>query len=458
MGLASLLFEKVIEATAEKAFEAAALTAVTTTAIVTDGAVKAVGTVVDGVKSKTAAAQQKKEKEQNFTQYDLDLFYAKVAMCAYIANSDHNLSADERAELNNVLSVAKNIYGPKAVQVAKRIVDNPGTSFMMIEPFLSKVRLKDLDSFLIYAEEMAQIDKTTSNAEEDALGRLRSYIESRRGKKTVKGKKQSEEIETEDNNEKPQPIIELTCPKCGGHLHPDAFGYKASCEHCGYEIILNLDNAPTKELIDAAKTYEAIASEDCRSIDFFLIRPNDKVQFFINNSYIGNIEDVQEISMNFPKTRTVIAMSYGKNYRKRSEVIIPEDGNDYQIYGGRPDSVIYKLYAFPYSLFDDYMNAVYSELTKPKLKKWINRKKNCRIAIFNDHFIFTYAPLFGENDWVRKVKFSKETLALARQLPVRMKDWEKYGYPLCIRKNVVKKFNKATGYALREDGAFTKKF
>ena len=138
--------------------------------------------------------------------------------------------------------------------------------------------------------------------------------------------------------------------------------------------------------------------------------------------------------MNFPKARTVIAMSYGKNYRKRSEVIIPEDGNDYQIYGGRPDSVVYKLYVFPYSLFDDYMNSVYTELTQPKLKKWINRKKNCRLTIYPDHFMFTYAPLFGEKDWVRKVRFSKETLALARQLPVRMKDWEKYGYLFCIRK------------------------
>ena len=454
MGLGSFLVETVVE----KAAEAAAFTAITTTAIVTGGVVDTVDTVVKGVKSKRASARQRKEEEQSFTQYDLDLFYAKIAMCTYIINADHNVSADERAELNRFLKVAKDLYGTKAVQIAKRIIDNPGTSFMMIEPFLSKVRLKDLDAFVIYAEEMSQKSKSTSKEEEMAVARLRSYIESRRGKKAVKANKEPEEVQTQDGDHKPQTIIELTCSKCGGNMHSDVFGYKASCDHCGYEIILNPDNAPTKDLIDASKTLEAISSEDARGIEFFMIRPNDKIQFFINNSYIGDIETSQKITMNFPKERTVIAMTYGKNYKKRAEVIIPDDGNDYQIFGGRPDSVVYKLYTFPYSLFEDYMNAVYQELAGEKIKKWVNRKKGCRLAIFPDHFEFTYPPLFGEKDWVRKVKYSKETLALAKQLPIRMKDWEKIGYLYCIRKNVVKKFNRACGYALNSDGVFIKKY
>ena len=452
MGLGSFLVETVVE----KAAEAVAITAITTTAIVTDGVVETVGAVVDGVKSKSASARQRKEMEQSFTQYDLDLFYAKIAMCTYIINADNNVSAEERAELNRFLKVAKDLYGAKAVQIAKRIIDNPGTSFMMIEPFLSKVKLKDLDAFVIYAEEMSQKSTSTLKEEEMAVARLRSYIESRRGKKAVKAK--PEEGQAQDGDRKPQAIIELTCSKCGGNMHSDVFGYKASCDHCGYEIILNPDNAPTKDLVEASKTLEAIASEDARGIEFYLIRPNDKIQFFINSSYIGDIENSQKISMNFPKDRTAIVMKYGLNYRKRAEVVIPDDGYDYQIYGGRPDSVIYKLYAFPYSLFDDYMNSVYKELTAEKLKKWVNRKKGCKLAIFPDHFEFTYPPLFGEKDWVRKVKYSKETLALAKQLPIRMKDWEKAGYLFCIRDNVIKKFNRACGYALKSDGVFTKKY
>ena len=49
--------------------------------------------------------------------------------------------------------------------------------------------------------------------------------------------------------------------------------------------------------------------------------------------------------MNFPKARTALTMRYGKNFHEHTDVII-EDGNDYQIYGGRHDKVIYKLYFF----------------------------------------------------------------------------------------------------------------
>lgn len=455
MGLISFIVGEIVESAAESVAEAAILT----TAVVTGGAISAVETVVDGAKDMKAAreAGRNKKADTSISQYDLDLFYAKVAMCAYIAHSDRNLSADERNELNRVLSVAKDIYGAKAVQVAKRIIDNPGTSFMMVEPFFSKVKVKDLDSFLIYAEEMAKTDNTVSKDEEVALERIRSYIESRHGKKTVSTSKPTENI-VQSNGTKAESIIELTCPKCGGHMHPDSFGYKANCDYCGYEIVLNPGNAPAKELVEAAKTIDAIANENARGIEFFMIRPNDNVQFYINNSYIGNIEDVQMISMNIPKDRTAISMTYGKNYRKRAEVIIPEDGHEYQVYGGRPDSVVYKLYIFPYSLFDDYMNAVYEELTKPKLKKWINRNKGCQLTIYPDHFSFSYAPLFGDRNWVKKVRYSKETLALAKQIQTRMKDWEKLGYLFCIRKNVIKKFNKAYGRTIREDGVFVKTY
>ena len=92
MGLGSFLIETIVE----KAADAAAMAAITTTAIVTGGVVETVGTVVDGVKSRGESVRKRKEDEQDYTQYDLDLFYAKVAMCAYIANADHNLSPDER--------------------------------------------------------------------------------------------------------------------------------------------------------------------------------------------------------------------------------------------------------------------------------------------------------------------------------------------------------------------------
>ena len=468
MGLASRIFDKVAEKATEKACEAVAYAAVETTAIVTKGAVTVAKTVADGVKDKRAAKLAEKQDTETLpeiSQYDLDLFYAKVAMCAYIANADHNLSDNEKAELNRTLSVAKEMYGPKAAQNAKRIINNPGTTFMMVEPFLSKIRIKDLDTFLIYAEEIAQADNSVSPEETVALERIHSYIESRRGKKASENKKSvknTQDVKEENaENEITQTTIDLTCPKCSGHMQPDAFGYKADCIHCGYTIIINPDNAPAKRLsqTDPQVLFADLGLKDARTIEFYTIRPDDSVQFYLNNSFIGDISDTQTISMNFPKARTALTMRYGKNYHKHTEVIIPEDGHDYQIYGGRPDKVVYKLYVFPYGMFDDYMNAVYQELTKnDKLKAWINRHKGCKVLVCSDHFVFTYSSLFGDKRNIKNVKYSKETLALAKQIPIRMKDWEDNGYMYCIRKNVAKKFNKACGGALRNDGLFTKQY
>ena len=464
MGLASRIFDKVVEKTAEKACEAVAYTAVETTAIVTKGAVTVAKTVAEGVKDKRAAkmaAKQDTETLPEISQYDIDLFYAKVAMCAYIANADHNLSDSERAELNRVISVSKEMYGAKATQNAKRIINNPGTTFMMVEPFLGKIRLKDLDTFLIFAEEIAQTDSSVSPEEEVALGRIRSYIESRRGNKLAKDKKavnpdqdNNKETVTSDN---PQTVIELTCPKCSGHMQPDAYGYKADCNHCGYSIIMNPNNAPAKELFQADPQILLANQglEEARSIEFFTIRPDDYVQFYLNNTFIGDISDTQTISMNFPKARTALTMRYGKNYRKSAEVIIPEDGHDYQIYGGRPDKVVYKLYVFPYGMFDDYLNAVFQELNDEKIQKWISRHKGCKVLVCPDHFIFTYNSLFGDKRRLKRFRYSKETIALAKELPVRMREWEDNGYMYCIKKDIFKKYNKSRGYKLREDGMFT---
>ena len=104
MGLASRIFDKVAEKATEKACEAVAYAAVETTAIVTKGAVTVAKTVADGVKDKRAAKLAEKQDTETLpeiSQYDLDLFYAKVAMCAYIANADHNLSDNEKAELKS---------------------------------------------------------------------------------------------------------------------------------------------------------------------------------------------------------------------------------------------------------------------------------------------------------------------------------------------------------------------
>lgn len=169
------------------------------------------------------AASVQSKSTNAASRYDIDLFYAKVATLAYIAKSDNKISHEERNELEQTLTVALNMYGKKAVAEARDIFNNGGTSFTVLEPYLMKVHEQDLDAFLFYADEYAKADKWLMPEEQIALQKLRSYIETRKGKKNF------------DN---------LTCPSCGAVMRPDSYGYKANCEHCGYEVVLNTDNAP----------------------------------------------------------------------------------------------------------------------------------------------------------------------------------------------------------------------
>lgn len=157
------------------------------------------------------------------SKYDVDLFYAKVATLAYIAKSDNKITQEERNELDQALAVANNMYGVAVVANARGIFNNGSTSFTYLESYLMKVQEQDLDAFIFYADEYAKADKWLMPEEQIALQKLRSYIDARKGKKDFSN---------------------LSCPSCGAAMHPDSYGYKATCAHCGYEVVLNTDNAP----------------------------------------------------------------------------------------------------------------------------------------------------------------------------------------------------------------------
>ncbi len=157
--------------------------------------------------------------------YDIDLFYAKVAMISYMAKVDSKISKEERTEFDQLLTVAGNMYGYEVAARAKGIIDNEGGSFIALEPYLGKIQERDLDSFLFYADEIAKTDNKITAEEDAALRKLKSYIESRKGKKE---------------------FHDLICAGCGGQMRSDAYGYKAVCICCGRETILNADNSPLK--------------------------------------------------------------------------------------------------------------------------------------------------------------------------------------------------------------------
>lgn len=169
-------------------------------------------------------AQQAPLQNQVEYSYDVDLFLAKVAMLSYIAKADRMISSAERMELEQSLSVANNMFGYEVTAKARQIFEKEGHSFTALEPYLRKVQDEDLDSFVFYSEEYANTDNELTSEEKSALQKLKAYIDSRRGKKNFEN---------------------LLCPNCGGAMHADSYGYKAACNFCGYETVLNIDNSPS---------------------------------------------------------------------------------------------------------------------------------------------------------------------------------------------------------------------
>lgn len=184
------------------------------------------------------AQSSPKEQQPNRTNtqnrvspYELNLFYAKVAIISFIAKADKKISREEKAEFEQMLDVACDMYGDDAAEKAEEIYENTGNSFIAVETYLQKIQERDLESIVFYANEIARADKKLTPEEDDALKKIRSYIDSRKGNKE---------------------FHDLICTSCGGHMRSDSYGYKAVCEFCGLETIINSDNSPQKARMPSA--------------------------------------------------------------------------------------------------------------------------------------------------------------------------------------------------------------
>lgn len=399
-------------------------------------------------------------KERNkIASDDSNLFLAKLALMTYIANADGK-TEEELSEIEGVLDSEGGIYGDDVIEEAHKIMNFKSKSFAVVEPYFRRISDADLSNFLIYSEELACLDDDYSNAEKLAVDRVKSYIQNRQIQKNAVG------------------CIDLKCPGCGGGLKADSYGYKAVCGHCGFEMIMNTENAPEKlnakppEIIIRKETITKVIKEEekpqkqqkpqviyevpdrnSRKIEFVVIRPTDSVKFYLNDDFVGADNYGNPIVKYMPKKAGNVAMSYGPGYGKRGSILIPNDDYEYQIFGGRPDRVIYKLYAFPRSMFESYLTAAYNDIMSSRIKRWINRNVNngCRINIFYDHYEFYYA-----GNRVEKVKFSSQTKSMAKQIPIRVKEWDKRGYTFCIKRILYTRIQDAVGYEIDFDGTVLK--
>lgn len=256
MGLGMWLLEKTID----KAAPAVFLGATAATAAAVGGAVG----VAESVADRKAKAREKEKRELeakakqeaqsireelttkantekqpvvakvNYTEYDIRLVCAKVAICGYIVYADNQLSESESNYINNLFGTVLNEYGSEIYDRAVLAYQNSARSFMNLQDYLRKVNLKDIKVYLQAADEVAEIDGV-DESELRAIQRIKDYIE----------------------QQETGPVQYLVCRSCSGMMSIDDYGYKAICTSCGREAIIDSSNAPASAYREMNKPVSA---------------------------------------------------------------------------------------------------------------------------------------------------------------------------------------------------------
>ena len=111
-------------------------------------------------------------------------------------------------------------------------------------------------------------------------------------------------------------LINMTCPNCGAAMSPDSYGYKATCGHCGYEIILNTDNSPQRiNVYSKCTSCGATFSQFKNSTNFaFCTYCGSKV--LINNENEHIYRHIDEAEIKKAETEQMVQMKNGNVDRK----------------------------------------------------------------------------------------------------------------------------------------------
>ena len=178
--------------------------------------------------SKNASVYQKQE----FSDYDVKLACVKVAMISYIVYADKAVSVNEQCYLDSIWTSTKNKFGYEVYRKIKQAYDSCTCSFMNVQDYLREIKLKDLEDYVRTLDEVSDLDGCVE-AEEKAIQRIKDYVD------------QLEAIKSGGA---------AICSGCGGRLRLDDYGYKATCESCGTEVIINSDNAPKSSTVEEDNT------------------------------------------------------------------------------------------------------------------------------------------------------------------------------------------------------------
>lgn len=190
-----------------------------------------------------------------YSEYDIRLVCARVAICSYIIFADNQVTEAEKNFINITFGDIQNRYGPEVYERALQAYNSSYGSFMNVQDYLRKVHLKDIKLYLQSADEIAEADGI-NEAEIKAIQRIKDYIE-----QLESGSAQT-----------------LVCPSCGGIMNLDNYGFKATCTSCGREVIVDASNAPDSAYREINKPRTITINEDKSVPEEESVQENDPAQ------------------------------------------------------------------------------------------------------------------------------------------------------------------------------------
>lgn len=150
-----------------------------------------------------------------------DNIVAKLAACSYVAKTDNNITAEEKAELDKSIREIYSISNLPAnykKEIAE-IMESEYTSFSSIQKYLDRVDDNILVTFLVDLQNVARASGGISTDERNAIDVYKAYVTRKTG------------FPFPDDDSIQE--IDLTCPGCAGAMELDETYGRAICPYCG---------------------------------------------------------------------------------------------------------------------------------------------------------------------------------------------------------------------------------
>jgi DNA-directed RNA polymerase subunit M/transcription elongation factor TFIIS len=178
-------------------------------------------------------------KASSYSEYEVRLVCAKVAICSYIIFADKQVSEAEQKRINIIFGDIQNRYGPEVYDRALQAYNGAYVGFINVQDYLRQIQIKDIKMYLQSADEIAEADGVNED-ELKAIQRIKDYVE---------------QLETGS-------VHTNVCPTCSGMMIIDNYGYKAVCNSCGRETIVDASNAPESAYREINKPRTIVINEE----------------------------------------------------------------------------------------------------------------------------------------------------------------------------------------------------